>query len=114
MQSSQGLNLMFSKLKYIAFQTINQKINRLRKHKIESSSSKSEEFYKSIYLETIKSYIAQNYQNSKSLRILDGGCGTGKYSVALSKDGHHVTCVDYHQPSLELAKENAKKKRMFP
>src|SRR5574344_397168 len=38
----------------------------------------------------IHSYIPQN----TSLKILDIGAGTGRYSIALSKEGHNVTAVE--------------------
>lgn len=39
-------------------------------------------------------------------RILDLGCGDGRWSVELARSGHHVTGVDYSHEALRLARQH--------
>ena len=41
-------------------------------------------------------------------RILEVGAGTGRYSIALAKEGYEVTAVELLENNLEVLKENAK------
>ena len=44
-----------------------------------------------------------------NLRVLDVGCGTGRWSVTLAKMGSTVTGIDISSKMIELAKERATK-----
>ena len=57
------------------------------------------------YLTTMK-YIHQVISEKSS--ILEVGAGTGRYSVALAKEGHDVTAVELVKSSLELLRQNSK------
>ena len=46
--------------------------------------------------------------NVRNKRILDLGCGTGRYSAALAKKGAIVTGVDFSKEMLAIAKKNTK------
>lgn len=46
--------------------------------------------------------------NVKNKKILDLGCGTGRYSIPLAKKGAIVTAVDFSKEMLAVAKKNAK------
>jgi S-adenosylmethionine-dependent methyltransferase len=46
-------------------------------------------------------------QDTRSLRALDLGGGTGANAVRLAKLGHHVTLLDSSQPMLDLAERTA-------
>lgn len=48
--------------------------------------------------------LQHNCQNKK---VLDYGCGLGKYSVFLAKNGSEVTGIDISDVSLEVAKKRA-------
>jgi len=43
------------------------------------------------------------YSAGRPLNILDAGCGTGNYSIELSKRGHRVTGIDYSSAMFERA-----------
>ena len=45
---------------------------------------------------------------SKGASILEVGAGTGRYSIALAKEGHRVTAVELTECNLKLLIENAK------
>src|SRR5262245_9321753 len=42
-----------------------------------------------------------------NLRVLDVGCGTGRWSITLAKMGSIVTGIDISSRMIELAKERA-------
>ena len=48
----------------------------------------------------------------KPCRCIDLGCGTGNYSIYLSKNGFDVTGIDISPSAIGIAKENARRKRM--
>lgn len=58
-----------------------------------------------------KKYIS-SVLPSKSLRVLDVGCGTGQISVLMSEMGHTVTGLDLSPGMMEKAKERAKAKNL--
>jgi len=55
---------------------------------------------------TTMSYI-HRYATRKS-RILEVGAGTGRYSIALAKEGMDVTAVELVEGNLEVLRENSK------
>lgn len=60
---------------------------------------------------TSMKYIRQFLAEKKNPRILDVGAGTGRYSVALSREGYDVTAVEFVKHNLEILRakhENVK------
>ena len=57
------------------------------------------------YLTTMK-YIHQFIPEKAS--VIEIGAGTGRYSVALAKEGHDVTAVELVRSNLELLRQNSK------
>lgn len=53
------------------------------------------------YLTTMK-YIHDLLQGDKSRRIIEIGAGTGRYSVALAREGYPVTAVELITHNLEI------------
>ncbi len=45
---------------------------------------------------------------SKSLKVIDVGCGTGRHSIELTRRGYQVTGIDLSESQLNYAKEKAK------
>ena len=94
-----------NKLFLLAQKGVNR-INQFRK--ASNEWGKGEELYNKIYMEKIWSQISKNFSANRTLRIFDGGCGTGRFSIALAQMGHDVTGVDIHGPSIDAAKLEAK------
>lgn len=46
-----------------------------------------------------------SYAKGRSLRILDVGCGTGNYSLELSRKGHKVVGIDFSPSMLDRAQQ---------
>ena len=64
------------------------------------------------YLELIKNnlnnkIISNNINLNKSIKILDVGAGTGRYSIELNNLGYDVTAVEYVKKNLSVLKQNA-------
>ena len=57
------------------------------------------------YLTTMK-YIHQVIPEQAS--IMEVGAGTGKYSVALAKEGYDVAAIELAKSNLELLRQNSK------
>ena len=57
------------------------------------------------YLTTM-SYIHQVISGKAG--IIEVGAGTGRYSVALAKEGHEVTSIELAKSNLELLRRNSK------
>ena len=53
------------------------------------------------YLTTMK-YIHECIGGDVKKRILEVGAGTGRYSVALAKEGHEVDALEYTRHNLEI------------
>tara|TARA_Y100000310_G_scaffold345821_1_gene470510 strand:- start:19060 stop:19785 length:726 start_codon:yes stop_codon:yes gene_type:complete len=54
----------------------------------------------------------QRFLGKKKLKVLDIGCGTGKYSLPLAKAGHNVLGVDSSKEMLTVARKNANKEKV--
>lgn len=52
-------------------------------------------------------YIEKCVAGRKNLNILDVGAGTGRYSIALHKQGHNVSALEYVKKNLSVLKQNA-------
>lgn len=52
-------------------------------------------------------FIEDEISRSKSARILDIGCGTGRHSIELARRGYQVTGIDLSDSMLTRAKEKA-------
>jgi 2-polyprenyl-3-methyl-5-hydroxy-6-metoxy-1,4-benzoquinol methylase len=99
---------MSKRIKYILAEKIVSQLNRIKKGSKNHVTRRPEDFYKTIYLKNINTYISNYLRHDNDLTILDGGCGSGRIAIEVAKAGHKVTGVDYHRPSLAAAKEKAK------
>jgi len=99
------MEFMLEKLKNSGLQKIMNTLNQF--NKISDDWGKSEELYSRIYMEHTIAELKENFGDGVSLRVLDGGCGTGPMAIELAKLGHFVTGIEIHKPSLEEAKRKA-------
>ena len=54
----------------------------------------------------------KGYCEKPGMRILDLGCGPGKYTENLAQEGHHVTGMDFSENSIEYARSQAIKNNL--
>jgi 2-polyprenyl-3-methyl-5-hydroxy-6-metoxy-1,4-benzoquinol methylase len=57
-------------------------------------------------------FIEKELNFTKSLRIIDIGCGTGRHAVELTKRGYDVTGIDLSEAQLKRAREKAAKENL--
>jgi 2-polyprenyl-3-methyl-5-hydroxy-6-metoxy-1,4-benzoquinol methylase len=67
----------------------------------------SEQFYGDIYMKHIVRFLRKHLP-LVNLRALDLGCGHGRISIRLAKQGFHVVAVEKNQTALRRAVEHAK------
>ncbi len=78
-----------------------------------------EQFYKNrgrYYLvphENINKVIS-NFSIYKIKKVLDLGCGSGRHSILLSKEGFKLTGIDFSKEAIKLARRWAKKENIKP
>lgn len=65
--------------------------------------------YKSIQESFLKKYFQENIQNKK---VLDIGCGTGHYTIQMSKYAKKISAFDINKNYIEMAKLIVKKKKI--
>jgi len=58
--------------------------------------------------ERIVSYLFRQFKQRKGLKCLDLGCGTGRHSILLAREGCKVHAIDISQKAVALAKDWAK------
>lgn len=93
---------------------------------LEELSEEKEEFYdevsdiiaerQKVTADTIKevkilSEVIQNNFKNKKIDILDAGCGYGRLSIPLARQGHHITGVDLSSQLLEMFKKQLKNEK---
>jgi len=66
----------------------------------------NEQFFLSLYMHFITDRITRTFGN-RSIRILDAGCGPGRLSIALARQGHDVTGIDLSSSAIEKARHYA-------
>jgi 2-polyprenyl-3-methyl-5-hydroxy-6-metoxy-1,4-benzoquinol methylase len=60
------------------------------------------------YQELVKEIVREVSKCSVKGRVLDAGCGTGNYSIALAKLGYDVIGVDFSESMLMRAEKKKK------
>jgi SAM-dependent methyltransferase len=62
-------------------------------------------WYKSLHLLVLKS-IKKHFENDKTIKFLDAGCGTGGMLIALKKEGYqYIQGVDFSSMAVQLSHE---------
>ena len=51
---------------------------------------------------TVTMAMLHRYMPAAPCRILDVGCGTGRYAIALKEEGHDVQCVELVQHNIDI------------
>ena len=61
------------------------------------------------YKVLVDQIVDEVYMYTKKGRILDAGCGTGNFAIALAKEGFNVVGIDYADGMLRRAEKKKKK-----
>ena len=78
-------------------------VNRLRPNPGNKPPDDAEAFFGEIYLEQIREWLKKSFGEQRQLRILDGGIGEGRIAHPLAVEGHLLTGIDKHRPSLDVS-----------
>jgi ubiquinone/menaquinone biosynthesis C-methylase UbiE len=65
-----------------------------------------QEHLKLTYYQTTYKFLLKHYPPPR--KILEAGCGLGRWVIALSKDGYDVTGIEIHEEALNIIKTNYK------
>ena len=71
----------------------------------------SEDYYAGIYLHFIREDLRNRF-GARALKILDVGCGQGRLSIPLARDGHTLTGIDISGDVTEIARAYASKEQV--
>jgi 2-polyprenyl-3-methyl-5-hydroxy-6-metoxy-1,4-benzoquinol methylase len=69
------------------------------------SAEPAEQFFTELYLRFIRQDIVDIFGSGK-ITILDAGCGQGRISLPLMKEGHRVTGIDLSPEAVDAARRN--------
>jgi SAM-dependent methyltransferase len=72
------------------------------------SREPSEDYYAGIYLQVIREDLRARFGDGR-VAVLDFGCGQGRLSIPLAREGHRVTGVDISMEAIGQAEENARR-----
>jgi len=95
---------------YNIWELILRNFNKIRGIKHNLSQSEAENYYLKVYKHFINKHSKSLFEKKDTLKILDVGCGTGRFATELAELGHDVTGVDYMQDALDEAKKEAHKR----
>jgi ubiquinone/menaquinone biosynthesis C-methylase UbiE len=62
--------------------------------------------------ETVVNFVAFLKKRSKDMRLLDLGCGAGRHTVYMAKQGFEAHGIDISETGLSLAKERLKRQNL--
>ena len=88
------------------------KRNKMKKFSVKEGYNKIAEEYDKLYnvaILTEQPKFLKLIGNVRGKKVLDIGCGTGRYSIELTKKGATVTGVDISEKMLEIARKKSKK-----
>jgi ubiquinone biosynthesis O-methyltransferase len=67
----------------------------------------NEQFFYSVYMHFIEKKVHEIF-GERNIKILDAGCGQGRLTIPLAKNGHQVTGMDLSPDVINLAEKYAK------
>jgi SAM-dependent methyltransferase len=93
-------------LRYLSPERYRQYALKRTESRYDMCSEPSEDYYAGIYLHFIREDIRNRF-GAKPLKILDVGCGQGRLSIPLARDGHTITGVDISDEGIRMARSHA-------
>jgi len=100
---------MISRLGYRGLDALMRAFNRWRGLRLDPKVSQAEQYYAVMYRTFLSRAIPELIDGSRSLQVLDVGCGSGRFLIELAGSGHRVTGLDYMKDALDMARAQAQK-----
>ena len=97
-------------LRYLSPECYRQYAIRRTASRYDMCRESSEDYYAGIYLTFIREDLRNRF-GARALKILDVGCGQGRLSIPLAKDGHTLTGIDISGDAIEHARAYASKEQ---
>jgi 2-polyprenyl-3-methyl-5-hydroxy-6-metoxy-1,4-benzoquinol methylase len=92
---------------YQIFEQVIRRFNATRGLKTDPNENPAEAYYAKVYNFFMTHYIHDLRTGTESKKVLDVGCGTGRFAVDLAACGHDVTALDYTPDAIVMARQKA-------
>ncbi|MGA2935100.1 MAG: methyltransferase domain-containing protein [Methanomicrobiales archaeon] len=93
-------------LRYLSPDRYRQYAKRRTASRYDMCREPSEDYYAGIYLHFIREDLSRRF-GARPLKILDVGCGQGRLSIPLARDGHTLTGIDISDDAIGMARAYA-------
>jgi len=97
----------FKRVGYWILERITRQFNAFRGLKADPNENPAETYYAEVYKYFLTHHVNDLLTGTRPRKILDVGCGTGRFAVDLAACGHDVTALDYTADAIDMVRQKA-------